>query len=335
MKNLTIRILTLITLQQRIVIFCTKTSYLMKIFFILIFLISPGLLFSQQITDTTYNPIIQNPEYELGKGPVIFIDEGHYNLNTKNGRYKPFSNLLEKDGYNVREYKGVFEKNKLAKGKILVISNALNENVEDWVIPNPSAFTKSEIDVIRQWVFSGGNLFLIADHMPIADASKDLAKVFGFEFTNGFVFDSRTDWNVSREPAIFNLTEKTLIESIITKGRDSTESVDQIASFTGQGFKIPGDATPILVFDEHYINLMPDTSWVFDEKTSKINVKGWCQGAYKKYGKGKIVTFGEAAMFTAQIGGPKKIKMGMNSEVAPENHQLLLNIIHWLDRKLE
>ncbi|MFC1760349.1 hypothetical protein ACFLZD_02375, partial [Candidatus Neomarinimicrobiota bacterium] len=213
--------------------------------------------------------------------------------------------------------------------------NALNENVEDWVIPNPSAFTKSEIDEVRQWVFEGGNLFLIADHMPIADASKALAKAFEFEFTNGFVFDSRTEWNVSRDPAIFNLEEKTLIESIITNGRDSTESVKQIASFTGQGFKIPGDATPILIFDENYINLLPDTSWVFDEITTIVNVKGWSQGAYKKYGKGKIVAFGEAAMFTAQLAGPNKIKAGMNSEVAPENCQLLLNIIHWLDGILE
>jgi hypothetical protein len=307
----------------------------MKTLFLLIVLILPSLLFSQQVADTTYNPIIHNPAYELGKGPVIFIDEGHYNLNTKNGRYQSFSNLLERDGYNVIEYKGVFNENELAKGKILVISNALNENVEDWVIPNPSAFTKSEIDEIRQWVFEGGNLFLIADHMPIADASKALAKAFEFEFTNGFVFDSRTEWTVSRKPTIFNLKEKTLIESIITKGRDSTESVEQIASFTGQGFKIPGDAIPILIFDENYINLMPDTSWVFDENTTKIIVKGWSQGAYKKYGKGKIVAFGEAAMFTAQIAGPEKIKIGMNSEVAPENHQLLLNIIHWLDGKLE
>ncbi len=117
------------------------------------------------------------------------------------------------------EYKSVFNDNELAKGKILVISNALNENVEDWVKPNPSAFTKSEIDEIRKWVFEGGNLFLIADHMPFADASKDLAKAFGFKFTNGFVFDSRTDWSVSRDPAIFNLKEKTLVESIITKGK--------------------------------------------------------------------------------------------------------------------
>ena len=81
--------------------------------------------------------------------------------------------------------------------------------------------------------------------------------------------------------------------------------------------------------------MLPDTAWVFNDQTTKFNVKGWSQGAYKKYGKGRIVVFGEAAMFTAQIAGPRKSKMGMNNEVAPENYQLLLNIIHWLDGKLE
>ena len=40
-----------------------------------------------------------------------------------------------------------------------------------------------------------------------------------------------------------------------------------------------------------------------------------------------------AAMFSTQISDQKK--MGMNNEAAPENYQLLLNIIHWLDGKLE
>ena len=302
----------------------------MKTLCLLIICILPSLLLAQQIVDTTYNPIIHNPEYELGKGPIVLIDEGHYNFHTKNGRYKPFSNLLERDGYNVKEYKGVFNKNDLAKGKILVISNALSENVEDWVIPNPSAFTKIEIDEISQWVYEGGSLFLIADHMPMADAAKDLAKVFDFEFTNGFVFDT-----LSKGPINFNLKEKTLLESIITKGRDSTESVEQIATFTGQAIKIPDDATSILTFGKGYINFLPDTAWVFDETTTKYSAEGWSQGAFKTYGKGKLVVFGEAAMFTAQLTGPQKRKGGMNSEDAPENHQLLLNIIHWLDGKLE
>ncbi|MCF7569640.1 DUF4350 domain-containing protein [Sabulilitoribacter arenilitoris] len=303
----------------------------MKTLLILIILILPICSFSQQVADTLYNPKIQNTVYENGEGPTVFIDEGHHNFHTKNGRYKAFSNLLERDGYNVKEYKGKFNENDLSKGKILVISNALNEiNVEDWVLPNPSAFSKSEIEAVKKWVNSGGSLFLIADHMPMAGAAKDLAMEFEFEFTNGFVFDT-----INRGPAYFNLKEKTLAESIITKGRNSFESVNQIATFTGQAFKIPDDANPILTFNKNYVNMLPDTAWVFDKNTTKYNVEGWSQGAYKKYGKGRIVVFGEAAMFSAQLAGPKKRKMGMNNKVAPENYQLLLNIIHWLDGVIE
>ena len=40
-------------------------------------------------------------------------------------------------------------------------------------------------------------------------------------------------------------------------------------------------------------------------------------------------------MFTAQLAGPEKRKGGMNSEYASQNYQFLLNIIHWLDGKLD
>ncbi len=75
---------------------------IMKILYFIIVLNLPSLLFSQQIADTTYNPIIPNPEYEFGEGPVVFIDEGHFNFHTKNGRYLAFTRLLERDGYNVQ-----------------------------------------------------------------------------------------------------------------------------------------------------------------------------------------------------------------------------------------
>lgn len=303
----------------------------MKRLIIIIILALPLSLFSQQIADTSYNPVIQKTEYEKGKGPVVFIDEGHYNFHTKDGRFKAFANLLEKDGYNVKEYKGLFDKDKLTDGKILVISNALNKiNVKDWYLPNPSAFTISEIEIVKQWVSEGGSLFLIADHMPMAGAAKDLAAVFGFEFTNGFAFDT-----TSRGRSIFSAGDKTLLESVITKGRNKDESVTQLATFTGQAFKITGkEAVPIIIFNNNYVNFLPDTAWVFDNKTTKYNVEGWSQGAYTAYGKGKVVVFGEAAMFTAQLAGPNKNKMGMNSPEAPQNYKLLLNIIHWLDGKL-
>ncbi|MFT5253864.1 MAG: thiamine pyrophosphokinase [Flavobacteriales bacterium] len=109
-----------------------KNSTIMKKLLILFILTLPNCSFSQQVADIIYNPKINNAVYESGKGSVVFIDEGHHNFHTKNGRDKAFSNLLERDGYNVKEYKGNFNEKKLSKGKILVISNALNKiNVKD------------------------------------------------------------------------------------------------------------------------------------------------------------------------------------------------------------
>ena len=295
-------------------------------------MVFPLVAFTQQLPDKGYSPFLKNPEYLPGKGPVVFIDEGHHNFHTKNGRFFAFAKLLERDGYKVEEFKGQFSKKKLSEGKILVISNALNKiNVNDWFLPTPSAFEVNEIEELRQWVFDGGSLFLIADHMPMAGAAHDLAAVFGFDFTNGFAVDTS-----NKGPSLFTVRDNTLMESEITKGRDSTESVEQIATFTGQAFKISGNnARPILKFNSSHTNFLPDTAWVFNEKTVKYNLEGWSQGAFTEYGNGKVVVFGEAAMFTAQIAGPQKNKVGMNSDIASRNFQLALNIIHWLDGKLK
>ena len=165
--------------------------------------------------------------------------------------------------------------------------------------------------------------------MPFAGAAKQLAAVFGFGFSNGFAFDT-----INQGPASFQYSDKTLFANAITNGRNSSEYVNKLITFTGLAFKIPSDAKTILAFNKNFINFVPDTAWQFDDKTVKIPVKGWWQGAYKKFGKGRFVAFGEAAMFSAQLGGPQKSKMGMNADIAKDNYKLLLNIIHWLDRKL-
>ena len=54
------------------------------------------------------------------------------------------------------------------------------------------------------------------------------------------------------------------------------------------------------------------------------------QGAVLEYGEGRVAVFGEAAMFSAQLGGEDRIPAGMNAEGAEQNHQLLLNVMHWL-----
>lgn len=297
---------------------------------LILLILVPGTICAQQIADTSYLPAIRKPAYKPGNGAVILIDEGHHNFHTATGRYAPFANLLERDGYVVKAHSGAFSQASLESGKILVISNALNAlNETNWYLPVYSAFTDEEIEEVKSWVQSGGSLFLIADHMPMGGAAATLAAQFGFEFSNGFVFDTSYNGTIT-----FSLDQGSLIKSKLVRGSRRFERVEKIVSFTGQAFRIPEDATPVLKLGEGYINLMPDTAWVFTPQTPVESAAGWYQGAYKHFGKGRVVVFGEAAMFTAQLAGPERAKAGMNNPVASENYQLLLNIIHWLDGKL-
>jgi hypothetical protein len=285
----------------------------------------------QQVADENYSPDIGTPAYAAATGPLVYIDEGHYNFHTKDGRYLPFALLLEKDGYRVEGYKGAFETGSLNECRILVISNALNSiNAEKWYLPTPSAFSRDEIRTVKKWVKDGGALFLIADHMPMAGAAADIAAVFGFTFYNGFAVDTTT-----AGPAFFTRENGRLGENLITAGSNENESVQKVVTFTGQAFDIPGDAESILTFDDRYTLLISDTAWVFDSATKMKNCSNMSQGAFMPFGKGRVAVFGEAAMFTAQLAGPQRVPSGMNSPYAEENYRLLLNIIHWLDGRLQ
>ena len=284
---------------------------------------------SQQVQDTTYKPFIAHPAYPPGKGPVICIDEGHNNYHTRGDRYLPFAMLLERDGYITEGYTGQFNTEKLKKCRILVISNALHEsNITRWHKPVLSAFTPGETEAVRQWVETGGSLFLIADHMPMGGAAAEMAAAFGFGFTDGFAADT-----AQPGPALFCRANGSLADNTLTKGRRSEERIDSIWSFTGQAFTIPDKASSVLTFSDKNLLLLSDTAWVFNERTVYKPISGWSQLAYSEYGKGRVVMSGEAAMFSAQLVGPQQYRVGMNSPYAAHNFRLLLNIIHWLDRR--
>lgn len=76
--------------------------------------------------------------------------------------------------------------------------------------------------------------------------------------------------------------------------------------------------------------LLPIEAWQFSETTPGLSAKGLLQGAVARYGSGRVAVFGEAAMFTAQLAGPRRLPVGMNSPDAPQNAQFLLNVVHWL-----
>jgi hypothetical protein len=286
------------------------------------------IVFAQQVADLKYKPPIPRPVYEAGEGPRVAIDEAHHNFHTAQGRYKPFAELLRRDGYRVDALRQLFSAESLKSVEILVISNALNErNAEDWSPPNPSAFTSEEVDTVHRWVEKGGSLFLIADHAPFPGAATDLAKSFGVEFCNGYA--TAGHWK-SGGPETFEY-KTGLKESAITRGRSDEEKVTKVMTFTGSAFRPPTGATPVLVFGAKSEAVEMTDGEPGKPNTRTVPIEGWCQGAVMKVGKGRVAVFGEAAMFSAQLAGPRQ-PMGMNAPGAEQNHQLLLNVMHWLSR---
>jgi len=282
---------------------------------------------SQQLGDESFNPIVSNPVYPNGNGSIVFIDEAHFNYHTLNVRYKPFATVLEKDGYVLQSSKEPFSREQLEKCKILVIANALDSsNLDEWSLPTPSAFTEEEIEAVNSWVKEGGSLFLIADHMPFPGAAEKLASSFAFKFYNGYATKEHGDDDT--------FTFKNgLKECKLTMGRNKKEKVTSLQTFIGQAFEIPNEATPIIVLDSRFSIILPQKAWEIHENINRISAENMVQGAYMNYGKGKLVVFGEAAMFTAQTAGKKKI--GLNKKSASQNLQFLLNTVHWLDGIIE
>jgi hypothetical protein len=295
----------------------------------IVLLAAASIVPAQQAPDLEYQPPLPRPAYESGKGPRVAIDEAHHNYHTATGRYQPFAEFLRRDGYRVAGLGQPWSSDSLNGVDVLVIANALNErNVEDWSLPTPSAFTTDEIAAVRAWVEEGGALFLIVDHMPFPGAAGDLARAFGVEFSNGFAASKPTGL-----PATFTFRQGAgLKESAVTRGRGGQERVTEVATFVGSAFKPPTDAIPVLEFSANYLSLKPVVAWQFTAATPREPLEGWCQGAIMKVGNGRVAVFGEAAMFSAQLAGPGKQKVGMNAPEAKQNHQLLLNVLHWLTR---
>lgn len=294
-------------------------------------LIFSGSLFGQQIADSAFHYLNKNPAYKNGKGTVITLDEAHFNFHTLSGRYYTFGRLVQQDGYTVKAGSSTFTSAYLSTIKILVIANALPDT-GDWKLPAQSAFTITEIDELHKWVKDGGSLFLIADHMPFPGAVAHLGLAFGFNFINSYAL--RKD----KKPEMFSRELKNLTVNSITNGRNKSEQIDSIRIFGGSAFIPPRSATIISKLDDSYKVYLPTkaeklSATRIDETMSVLSGHGLANGAFMEYGRGRIVVIAEAALFSAQLQGNEKRKMGMNDPQARQNPQFLLNIVHWLDRK--
>jgi hypothetical protein len=289
--------------------------------------VSSVAVLAQQLPDPEFNTAVENPSYKK-EGPRVLFDEAHHNFHTTEGRYKPFVDILMNDGYRIIRNRQSFTKSSLSGFKVLVIANALGAEEMDDNGADASAFTEEECQAVQDWVKSGGALLLIADHAPFGGAAASLGNRFGIDMSKGFTYDQANSAPTSPSLLIFSRENKLLATHPITEGRDQNEKLNTVQSFTGQSLKGPDDGVAILKLSD----TAKDTP--NREADSSVSAAGRAQAIALKFGKGRVVVQGEAAMLSAQIAGQNKQKMGMNVS-GNDNKQYALNVMHWLSGLLK
>jgi hypothetical protein len=295
--------------------------------FLLVICVICGSVSAQQAPDPEFNTSIENPAYKR-EGPRVMFDEAHHNFHTMEGRYKPFVDLLLNDGYRVIRNRQPFTKATLSSFKILIISNALGaEELDDEGADRP-AFTDEETQAVHDWVKSGGSLLLIADHAPFGGAAAALATRFGVEMSKGYTFDQQNAVAGTPSHLIFSRENKLLGNHSIVQGRVENERINLLRSFTGQSLTGPKDSVAILKLAD---TATDSPNFQIDSPSSAA---GRSQALALKFGKGRVVVQGEAAMLSAQVAGAENRRMGMNVP-GNDNKQYVLNVMHWLSGLLK
>ena len=296
---------------------------------------------AQQVADSTYDTSIDNPAYPRGAGPIVAVDEAHNNFHTADGRYRPLARLLENDGYRVRGFTSPFSGVALDSVNILIIANAIGGEWDAGAYGR-AGFTEEETNAVEQWVRSGGNLLLIADHAPMGVAAANLAARFGVEMSKGYTEDTTHQFNIGgfgTSVLLFTHASGLLRDHPITRGLDS------VVTFTGQSLKGPAGAQVLLALGDRAFDHPsptpeqaaagnPGIAW----RTAVVGLPttpaaGRAQGLAITLGRGRVVVLGEAAMLSAQaVFNAQGERVGIAGMNVPGtgNRQFALNVLHWL-----
>ena len=288
-----------------------------------------AIIHAQQVADPDFVATVAKPAYKHN-GPKVLFDEAHHNFHTTTGRYKPFADLMGNDGYQFTPNKQKFSADVLKGYRILVIANARGaDSANDAEASNP-AFTDEESDAVRDWVKAGGSLLLIADHAPNGAANQILADRFSVDMGKGFTTDPQNSEAASNNSfIIYTRDSGRLVDHSITRGRNDSERVNKIIAFTGQSLRGPANGIAFMKLADTARDRMVRAD------TQTVSAAGRAQGIVMKFGKGRVIVLGEAAMLSAQIsGGPNQRRFGMNWP-GIDNRQLALNIMHWLSGLLK
>lgn len=283
--------------------------------------------------DETYAPDLGSPAFLEGAGPVVCIDEAHNNFHTAEGTYRPFAEVLSRDGYRVQRATQPIDLELLVSCDILVIADAQPPARSG----APPTFSKDHVGALNAWVQRGASLFIITDHMPDPGTIRELAASFGLEVNDGYVMEGGLE--AGRRPILFQSANETVVPDPLTLEMGADEGIHQVATFTGSAFRLLPDFAslaavdpfrPLLVFGPEVESWMPEVYYDFNDQTPRIDVEGWFQGGVMNWGEGRLAFFSEAAMFTAQVFEEGRVKVGLNAPESVDNLRLLRRVMRWL-----
>lgn len=201
------------------------------------------------------------------------------------------------------------------------------------------AFSPVELDAIDRWVRGGGSLLLVTDHWPYGRAAAALGERFGVHMSGGFTQDpGHFEASLGDSNLTFSRENGLLTEHPIIQGRNDSERVERVVTFTGQSLAGPQSAAAFLALAASATDRPPGVP-VVEKSGGDVRVSmeygetysaaGRAQGLALEVEKGRVVVLGESGMLRAH--NDRSGRVGMNYPGC-DNRQLALNIMHWLSR---
>ncbi len=234
---------------------------------------------AQQVVDLTYDTRVARPAYKQD-GPRVFVDEAHRNFHTARRPIQAVCRSdLERRLSRQRQHRRRSPLRHSKTARILVIANATGEP------PANSAFTDAECDAVHDWVRSGGSLLLIADHAPYGSAASALGRRFGVDMSATATADEQNYYVPFGNPGfiVYKKADGRIADHAITTGRDLSEAISTIMTFTGQSLKGPAGSVALL--------MLADTARdrVAGSATDTTSAAGRAQAIAFPFGRGSIV----------------------------------------------
>ncbi len=233
----------------------------------------------------------------------VVFDQSHDNINRVTTGFSMFADDIAEQGFAVSSM-DTFSEAYLEAADVLVIPSADYHGVAE--------YTSSELDVIDDFVSSGGGLFLLSDFGAWGNVTDVVNERFGFVRNKTWTLYDSDDFNPagSGYSVIYSGSEN-------IKNHSVTLNVNVMETWAGTGFdSYPGNAVPLIVTDTDgtstYSSMYPADGTIF--------------AAALTYGLGRIVVIGDSDPFiNSDLDSD-----GTEAYFDTDSEQFARNCIGWL-----